>query len=337
MRLVEVTGSYSEMGLARGRMEGELVRGMIDARWALLEDIAERAKLDDLARGHVEALGSYWPEALEELRGVAEGAGVDPARLLAASGYTDFRDVARTGGDPGACTVFYAPPGRWGERACAGQTWDMDPSGEAYVVLLSAGEKLLTLTLAGCPAMMGVSAAGVALFMNDLRPNDARVGVTWPYVVRRALEAQSLDAARRVVEEAPLSSGHNYLVCDASRAFNIERTATGSVTREVGEPFAHTNHYTEEALVGKAFKPPEPGSSTVQRLERARELVRTAASPEEFLRDHANSPDRSICNHGEKSRTCAACYVDFGARALKALRGRPCEGSFETYIVQGWT
>ena len=211
----------------------------------------------------------------------------------------------------------------------------MDPSGERYAVLLSAGGRFVALTLAGCPAMMGVSAAGVAIFVNDLRPGDARTGVTWVYVVRRALEARSLDEARRIIEEAPLSSGHNYLVCDAARAFNIERTAGRCASRELQGPFAHTNHYTEEALVDMAFKPPEPESSTVLRLRRARELVRSAASPEELLRDHANEPG-SICSHGEKGCTCAACYVDFGARTFKALRGRPCAGSFETYAVEGW-
>ena len=324
------------MGLAQGRMAGELVRGMIDARWALLEEMAPLTRLEELARGHMQGLGRYWPEALEELKGVAEGAGVEPARLVTASGYTDFRDVARAEEEPSSCTVFYAPPGRLGESACAGQSWDMDPSGEDYAVLLSAGGRLLTLTLAGCPAMMGVSAAGVAVFINDLRPKDARVGVTWPYVVRRALEAPSVDAARRIVEEAPLSSGHNYLVCDAARAFNIERTGTRCVTRELQGPFAHTNHYTEEALAGMAFKPPEPDGSTVVRLKRARELVRSAASPEELLRDHQGAPEKSICNHGEKGRTCAASYVDFGAKTFRALVGRPCEGSFETYVVEGW-
>ncbi len=335
MRVVEVEGSYFEMGFAQGRMVGELVRGITDARWALLEEMAAPDGLKELAREHVERLGNYWPEALEELRGAAEGAGIEPERLLAASGYTDFRDAARAGGEARSCTLFHVPPGRWGGGAFAGQTWDMDPSGEAHAILLSVEGKLLTLTLAGCPAMMGVSAAGVAVFVNDLRPRDARVGVTWVYVVRRALEARSLDEARRIIEEAPLSSGHNYLVCDAERAFDIERTATRSAAREIQEPFAHSNHYTEEALAGLAFKRPEPDSSTVVRLERARELVGKAASPEEFLRDHANAP-KSICNHGKQACTCAACYVDFEAKAFKALVGRPCEGTFEPCALEGW-
>ncbi|WP_225154586.1 hypothetical protein, partial [Bradyrhizobium sp. NBAIM08] len=63
------------------------------------------------------------------------------------------------------------------------------------------------LSLTGCLGLAGMSAARLAVGINNLYSKDATVGVVWPAVVRRALQLASAPAARDAILTAPIGSG----------------------------------------------------------------------------------------------------------------------------------
>jgi isopenicillin-N N-acyltransferase-like protein len=58
---------------------------------------------------------------------------------------------------------------------------------------------------------MGMNEAGIGVGINNLT-SYGKAGVTWPFVVRKALEQTDLDDAVSAVLDADLAGGHNFLV-----------------------------------------------------------------------------------------------------------------------------
>src|SRR5262249_55076056 len=105
------------------------------------------------------------PELVEELEGMAAGAGVDVRELLAINARTEL--LAGTQ-DRGECSLVarLEPSGPW-----LAQTWDWHPDLRAAAVVWTIehdGGRLTTVTEAGVVAKLGLNDAGVACGLNFL-------------------------------------------------------------------------------------------------------------------------------------------------------------------------
>jgi isopenicillin-N N-acyltransferase-like protein len=307
---------------------------------------------------HLPVLERFDRELAEELRGIAAGAALDPARVVVLNHYTDLKDLDPSRVLAGAGERRERPVER--EEDCSaivagtaagpflGQTWDMHGSAAPFVVMLRvpAHEKrdaegtrevpeAWLLSITGCLGMAGMSAAGVGITINNLKSHDARVGLVWPALVRRALEERSAEAARDVVTSAPLGSGHHYLVADARRAFGIETSGTlaevwaeADLTK-VGSGFHHENHClgTEVAKVSSI----SPVSTTLLRhafLEGSLSGRAIADGADLWARlgSHEGHP-KSVCTHLASESaphamlTCAGLLLDLAGRRVLARAG----------------
>ncbi len=250
-----------------GQLHGESFRGEVAALAEIrihlcttagrMGRFADRAAVLAAAERHLPVLERYHAGLYAELCGIAEGAAVTPAEIVVANHYTDLRDLSAdpadwrdAPGDPGGCSVIWA-------RTAAGpvlaQTWDMHATAIPYMMMMRVpdsadGPAAWTLTLTGCLGLAGMNADRVGVAINNLYSTDARLGVVWPAVVRRALHARTARAARDTILRAPVGSGHHYFVADRADAYAIE---TSGVLRKVifssedgGAPraFHHTNH-----------------------------------------------------------------------------------------------
>lgn len=268
-----------------GRIHGESFRGEVKALAAIRVYLCTRAgkmgRFPDrdavlaAAERHLPVLARYHAGLYEELLGIAEGADLTPAELVVANHYTDLRDLgpeldawqpAPEGAapDPGGCSVIWS---RTPEGPVLAQTWDMHASAIPYVMMLHVpdsadGPAAWLLTLTGCLGLAGMNTARTALAINNLFSTDARLGVVWPAMVRRALHERTARAARDVVMASPVGSGHHYFVADRADAYAIE---TSGVLRKVifaseagGAPraFLHTNHCLDADVAAVSKVPP---------------------------------------------------------------------------------
>jgi isopenicillin-N N-acyltransferase-like protein len=198
----------------RGRQYGAAVPHLIDhsiASYARL--FAYRRGLDwaesqAAALGYLPVLREVAPDLLEEMRGIAEGAGHQLGEILALNvrtelmagigsgvvdpGWPAARARNRAAGvperpddgaapaagavpiDDGECTTAAAQPSATATGATVlAQTWDWQGDQRAACILLrvrAGGEpELLTLTEAGILAKIGLNSAGVAVGLNLLR------------------------------------------------------------------------------------------------------------------------------------------------------------------------
>ena len=204
---------------------------------------------------------SYSPTLVEELEGIAAGTGLSLAELIVLNGFTDFREVVKTLGTrrmrspsdvtvrPSNCTgVLAASVEDKPSEALFGQTWDMQPAAEGYVIALHAkpvGQpSIAMLSLQGCIGMVGMNDRGLVVGITDLEGRYGQIGVTWPFVVRKMLQQSTLDEAVKCLDSVKLAGAHCYMILErGGRGCCIEAMPAGMhVERLSDRKLVHTNH-----------------------------------------------------------------------------------------------
>lgn len=363
LRVLEISGEPYQMGYQHGQVYADDIRKLADERVHLSMDDAwtgralSREAVLELAADCMPAHQAYAPDLMDELTGLADATGVSLPELIVANGFTDFVDVVynmdatapRTAPQYAAndCTTFMVDANVSKERhGFMGQTWDMHATAFPFVVLLRGepanAPRFLALTVTGCVGMIGMNEAGIAIGINNLMTADGQIGVTWPFVVRKALQQDNLDDALACITAATLAGGHNYVLMDKnSDGYNIEATPTVCIV----EPFeedarAHTNRClnvrTERVERGLT---PDLIDDSDTRLNRATILLRDhPITPARLMAITADRSDGlySICAMSEPpyySETCGAAIMRPGTREFWGVWGLPNRNNYERFIV----
>jgi isopenicillin-N N-acyltransferase-like protein len=304
------------------------------------------AQLEALAEQMLPAHRRYDEALYEEMVAMAEAAGITPAQAVIVGGYTDFIDtvraVAGTAPVEDNCTAVIVGDDLADGAGFLAQTWDMNASATPHVVMLrlapTEGRRALVFTTVGTLGQIGMNDAGIAIGINNLTAADGMIGVTWPFVVRKALRQTTIDAALAAVLDAELAGGHNFLLFDADgHGYSVEAMPTATnVVVLADEPVVHTNHCLVPAT--QAVEGPRHADlqrSSVDRLDQAGELMAhqpvTAASLMELTRD-----ERSICRHPEPPfdyESCGAAIMRPRTGDFWACWGVPSENEFERFSL----
>lgn len=345
-----------------GRIHGESFRGEIHALTAIRVYLCTKVggfhghdQVMAAAKAHLPILERYHHALYEELLGIAEGAIVSPEEIVVTNHYTDLRDLdpdpatwhaaptkdspemsgsARGAGSLGGdgCSVVWAesPSGR-----ILAQTWDMHATATPYVMMLEVpesedGPAANLLTVTGCLGMAGMNASRVAIAINNLYSTDATLGIVWPAMVRRALHQETAVAARDVIMQSPIGSGHHYFVGDRTHAFAIEASGTRRKQMFDGGPsYCHTNHCLDDDIKERSKVP--DASTTHDRMVRlihhlGRAPVQNLDDAWQLLGSDDGWP-RSVCTnmatpeapHG--AATCGAIAMNLDTGELWAQQG----------------
>jgi isopenicillin-N N-acyltransferase-like protein len=345
--LFTARGGHRELGREHGEQARSRVRGFLDYLGQTLR--LARTEVETRALRFLPLFERHCPHLLDEVRGLAEGAGVPLAEALAVQVRGELGPVSAE-----ACTTFVVSGrGTVTGRVLIGQNSDMDPEiGEfGYVLRLEPEGKptLLMWTFGGMLGYHGLNAAGVAHFANALGGGPAwRFGLPHYPVKRLMLEQHTVDEVLGVLRQVPVCSSGNYVLCDGHGCIaDVELTAEGfALLPGEGEGFlAHTNHF----LCGPCAGPASDAASvpdSFPRLRRMRELLRsrfgrlTVEDLKRFLADHAGEPT-SICRHphegpdhpsvSARGRTVASLIAEPAAGRLHVARGNPCGAAYTSY------
>jgi len=242
-----------------------------------------------LANAMLPAHRDYAPDLTQELEALAEASGLSAAEAVIVGGFTDFVDAVRAqqgvAHEEDNCTAVLVPDALAEGHGYIAQTWDMHDSATEHVVLLDivpeSGPRAFVFSTVGCLGQIGMNDAGIAIGINNLTATTGRIGVTWPFVVRKALQQTDIEAALACVVEVELAGAHNYLLLDRNgRGYNVEAMpGCRIVTKLEGSVISHTNHCIDaEALREQAERPPALLDSSQRRLRRAGELLATKDS-----------------------------------------------------------
>lgn len=328
---------------SRGRHHGEELRGLVAegiGRWS--EEVERRT-----GRSVIEYVDEFlreirfrdnsdrWvPGALEEIEGIAEGAGIDPRLVLAYNlddeEYWWSRErhgIEIFGRAPAHCTALAFRSGLGGCPVVA-QNMDLATHYDGSQVLLTVVEgasQATFLTAAGILGLCGWSSDGVAVACNSLLdlPHSS-AGVPQKLVVRGALRQACAEAAAAWLRRVPHASGQNYVVADAGRVLDLECSSRGAVEYGAGrERFAHANH-----ALSHAAQAVDDMSGSVERLtfaERELDGVDGMADLERILADRTTP----VCKHPGRPGD-AMTFGSMIVELAKPPRARICIGPAET-------
>lgn len=336
MRVLTLSGSPAQIGAAHGSTLADDIREYLGERLDLAGDpywsgrTAELESIVGLAQETLDPHRRFSESLYHEMVAMASAAGITPAEAVVVGGFTDLIDVVRVAGGPAVeeddCTGVIDA-----DQGTLAQTWDMHASAGEYVYLLDIspadGPRAKVQTTAGCLGQIGINEAGVAIGINNLTSR-GKIGVTWPFVVRKVLEQTNLDDAVEVVLSANLAGGHNFFIVgpDGSGC-NIEAMpGSRKVTRVESGTFAHSNHCLDtETRTEEGERNPIGAESSLIRLEQARNIGSDfdALFADPAINRGAASP-RDVA-------TCGAVIMRTGPRTMDAVWGQPGTHDWETF------
>jgi isopenicillin-N N-acyltransferase-like protein len=293
----------------------------------------------------------FSPSTAREIRGIARGAGVEVADILALNTRSEImfatpgpkgREVAAT-----ECTSFALASDRTELRQpLMGQNWDWIEQARRTSVVLEVrrddGPDFVTVVEAGMVAKVGVNSSGVGLCTNTLISDgdEGRIAVPYHVLLRSVLDSDSGAEAVGRIEVTPRANSANYLVADDS-GFCVDLETAPDKSARI-EPqrgtITHANHFLVAGLTG-TDRYLERKTHTRNRLDHLARRVdevphHTVESLREALADHSDAPS-SVCQHPnpelpEAERTCtvAGVVVEVAARRLHYTSGNPCESAW---------
>ena len=308
-------------------------------------------------------IAAFRPAYLDEMRGIADGAGLDLADVLAINVRTEVMYAAtarlaplaaRVPRPPAECSAFAVVPalGHAQTGPLIGQNWDWLLHSAQTVIVLEArpddGPDFVTVVEAGLLAKAGLNSAGLGLVTNAL-VTDADVGAPGlPYhvLLRAILDCATVTEALGVLQAGMRSSSANYLIAHASgTALDVE-AAPGDFTRlYLRYPdqglLLHTNHFLSSGLhpVDVSLWAMPSSAVRLQRLQAGATGLATLDDFRALLADHADYPN-SICSHPdpgdhplEQGATIASVLMDLNARRLWLAPGQPCQVPYQELDV----
>lgn len=358
-------------GRARGRAHGEELRDLVleqQERWtqALQDDIglSPEPYLDRLfaETNFMPAIERWTPDLLEEVRGIAEGAGTD-FRLTLARQLSDEepwfrREIWLQSRIAKGCSSLGvdAAPDR---PALIAQNMDMPLWHDGHQVLLHSIDpdspvEVLSYTVAGKISLAGLNSAGVGICCNSMNQLDHDVnGLPEDFVVRGFLSQPTLAAGLDFMHRVPHASPQNYVVGGPGQpvvdlevsASSIHRYRTPGTTDRV----LHTNHPLVNPDDGpwrrlRELLPPDLFATRFRSTSQARlaALHRLLGRPDQpvtpdTIRAAFSQHDGPVCRHGEvegrrDAFTLGCLIMELSDRpSLHVAAGPPCSTPFQIF------
>src|SRR5581483_9446154 len=186
--LVRVAGDHRELGRQLGEATAETVRRAASEPF----DAAVVRRYRSVTERHL-------PWLVEELDGVAEGAGADALAVFAAS----IEELASTAAAATGCTDLVAAPAATADgHLLVAHNNDLDAADEADVVAIEwrvPGEPVCFTLGLGPWISVGWNDGGLSLTGNELSPGDEQVGIPRLLQVRDVLTRCTIDGAVEAV------------------------------------------------------------------------------------------------------------------------------------------
>src|SRR5262245_45498741 len=374
---LRVTGSAEQ----RGRQYGEQARDRVQRSVGAYRDVFAAMVGWDWPTVRREAarfeapIAAFNPSYVAEMRGIADGAGIDFTDVLAINVRTEVmfaakaRQAASAGqpapqSGPAECSSFAVAPAPGHARpTLVGQNWDWLPHSAETVVVLEArqedGPDFVTVVEAGLLAKTGMNSAGLGLVTNALVTADdlGEPGLPYHVMLRAILDCENVSDAITSLQVGFRSSSANYLLAHRDGVAIDVECAPGDFSRlyflypESGHPggngvLLHTNHFLADRFsrtdVSVWVMPDSP-----VRLQRLRAGVRVApelslATFRALLSDHANYPSGVCCHPDPKmapedqGMTVTSVLMNLGAGRMWVSDGTPCTAPYRELDYAGF-
>ena len=325
-----------EIGISLG-LYAKLFKGYANLSWDGAKEKALKFE---------KTIQEYFPEALDEMKGIAEGSGRSYEDILALNCRSELMFAL-----PDGCTTLALLPEAAKGKTIIAQTWDWLMECRPANVILEIHQDplptILTVSEAGMVGGKGLNSNGIGVCLNAMSVGRGQIGVPLHLMYRGILNSRTItDALDRICEVKRAGAGTFTIGSAAGVVLSFEYTPDNfDVLMSEGEPLCHTNHYLSPLFKGED-KLKGSVADTHIRYNMLRRLTKQYKDGMEIqdvwtvFSNHVNYPD-SICSHEdpanpETTRFCTvyATLMDLDNRALWVTSGCPCEGpAYPFYLL----
>jgi hypothetical protein len=342
--LVSAAGTPRDLGRRHGSALAPRLRAFLGDDLARLNRIMETPVsprgLRPAIRAHEAAVADTVPEIAEEIRGVADGAGIEPEQAMLLQLRREimgYRRVPATGD----CTTYARTDSPVGPVVA--QTVDLNGDLDDQIAVLrlardGAPRRVLTLSFAGLLGYVGLNSDGLAVGLNLVFGGTWRPGLPPYLAVRHLLDAAgTVDEAISILKGLPLSSSRCFTLCDASRSACVEVVEDDMRVIEAAET-VHTNHYLHPELAARDEINVFARNSSVRRLDACRSALAGLprdADPERHFAALCEPPIR-VPGSGDirMDRTVAAVVMLPSRGELHVRPGDPARSATEIFTLE---
>jgi len=334
MLTINCSGTPYEIGLEHGQKAAVQVGRSITFYTGLFK---QRSKMDwpqvrQTALKYAPHIHANFPWLAEEMKGLADGAGVDYEDILAINVRTEIAFGMFSDG----CTAM---GWKTADKSYLGQNWDFLPVHKENLIIANieqAGKPTISMvTEAGIIGKIGLNSSGVGVCLNAIRIQGTDFTRTPVHLcLRLILESTSAAAGVAAVEKYGCAGPAHMLIADPSGPVGLEVTYKTVVTLPMdseGRVF-HSNHLLQKPAGMEDTLALASGDSS-QRVKRIQQLAdKLGAYPDELdvksvFKDEDNYPG-SINRAAEgksDSATLFTIVMDLTAVTASVTLGRPTE------------
>lgn len=342
-RIIECAGSPFEIGLVHGKSaRARIHKGIAVYKTLFKEDVnLSWHAANQCAEKFLPAITQHVPHLLEEMRGIAEGAGTSFLDIVTLNARSEIALTKPNLSDPpDGCTAFSKSIDgiQW-----LSQNWDWRASQQDQIIILriKVAEDLhiTTISEAGMVAKVGMNNHGVAVTLNALKTVQLDASKLPIHLgLRLVLESTSTAEALHKLEQVGIASAAHFLIADPTSSIGIEVNPIqpfGILLPDAQNNIFHTNHCISEDLPGSLTEIPWLVDSPI-RLARIAQLVNATQNFDydsifEMYKDETNGPNSINRDRDEKagSEICTVFNIVMNTTHKRFIVkfGRPTEAT----------
>jgi isopenicillin-N N-acyltransferase-like protein len=357
--VLKLTGRSREIGRQHGEQVPELIKDNLRFYmnlWQHMGGVSREKILSDV-EAFVPHMERFDPELVEEMKGVAEGAGVEFREIAALNARTELTfsclPNALKDSMAGGCTSFgLMPEVTESKHVIIGQNWDWRAEACHTSVILQIEQRdrpgIVMHAEAGTIGHRGINSAGLGVCINYIRSEADvfRPGVPFLLKLRGILNSDRMSTALKLVMSFVGPNSMNMVIAhQGGEIIDVENLPNDLLFVYPQEGIlTHANHFESPMLpvrdTGKSTLPDTIfRSRRLRRLLEARRGRLNVESIREALCDHFSYPD-SICRHPDEKyekvdqwMTLTSIILDLNEQTLRYTDGPPCTGPYRVAHV----
>lgn len=336
--ILKLSGSSYEIGYKHGKEAKEKVHNSLQTYERMFKEYNATSWKDACNKAllHVKEIEKYNSNYLDEMDGLAKGAGVTFEDILALNARSEIALIT----SPDGCTSFALTKPKTTKTWLA-QNWDWKGSQNDSLIHLEIEQSnlptLQMVTEAGIIGKIGCNSAGVGVCLNALVTDTWQPKVPIHLGLRAILESKSMGEAVSKVTDNQMASPAHFLIAsrsDETISMEVSPVYTAKIKPTKGV-LIHTNHICSLEMRNNIKEDIIPDS--YNRLSTIAEQVESLNGRLEkgdlfhVLSNHDSYPN-SICRHEspeqtllEKTETVFSIVMNLSDNELCWIDGKPCE------------
>ncbi|GGB40709.1 hypothetical protein F3157_18055 [Virgibacillus dakarensis] len=356
IKSLTLAGSAKEIGREHGHQGKEEVIQSLKTYEKLFHGYQHISWKDarERALAHLQAIEKHDLQMVEEMEGIAEGAGVDFEDILALNARSEIALAGYKGSafSDGCTAIAVMPPVT--DDTIIGQNWDWKGTQKNSLLLLDIQSDtkpaVKMVTEGGIIGKIGFNSAGVGVCFNALITDKKSEGLPIHLGLRAVLNSYSLTEAISKIKDGKIAAAASFLIG------SDEGNGNGMAVNAEVSPFGidyiggddgklvHTNHICSDSIKQHLQDMNEfKYDDSMLRKRRAEQLINTAiakqqsineGSFQEWLADEFNAPNsinhfpNELAPEHRRMETVFSVIMNLSKRKMLLCIGKPSEGKF---------